>query len=153
LLIKLFQGKKMQNTFEIELDKLLKEYFGDDNLCRFNLNIDYPQDAGDGISEKINEFYRDQLQIEVGSYAERIKIDRTITFSEKRLEQEKFCRFLLNLGKICISDGKLDLAAEIFRKANRQSGNITLKAESLLGLADVLSRRANWSRNFGWNFY
>jgi len=137
----------MQNTFEIELDKLLKEYFGDDNLCRFNLNIDYPQDAGDGISEKINEFYRDQLQIEVGSYAERIKIDRTITFSEKRLEQEKFCRFLLNLGKICISDGKLDLAAEIFRKANRQSGNITLKAESLLGLADVLSRRANWSRS------
>ncbi len=139
----------MQNTFEIELDKLLKEYFGDDNLCKFNLNINCPQDAGDGISERINEFYRDQLQIEVDSYDERIKIDRTITFSEKRLKPEKFCMFLLNLGKICISGGKLDLAAEIFRKANRQVKSITLKAESLLGLADVLSRKANWGRSFG----
>jgi len=139
----------MQNIFEIELDKLLKKYFGDDNLCKLNLNINCPQDNVDGISEKINEFYRDQLQIEVDTYAERVKIDRTITYSEKKLEPEKFCQFLLNLGKICISGGKQDLAAEIFRKANRKSENITLKAESLLGLADALSRRANWSRSLG----
>jgi len=140
----------MQNencTFELELDKLLKEYLGDEGLNKLNLSINYPRAAADGISEKINDFYRDQLQINITNYNERIKIDRTITFSEKTLESDKFCRFLLELGRICLSGGKLALANEIFKKVNVFSQKDIFKAESLIGLADVYSRRANWTRS------
>ena len=70
-------------TFDIELDKLLKNYLGFENYNKFNLRINNSKIADDVISEKINNFYRDQLKIKVDNFNERIKIDRTITFSEK----------------------------------------------------------------------
>ncbi len=138
----------LNHTFDIELDKLLKEYLGDDCCGNINLSIDYPEKEVNGVSEKINNFYKDQLQINIGTYNERIKIDRTITFSEKNLEASKFCKFLIELGKVCISGGKLNLAAEVFKKANLCSSGLakTYKAESLTGLANVHIKRGNWSR-------
>lgn len=139
----------MNNRFKIELDNLLKEYLGDEEFKRINQNLDYNNNTADEISAKINDFYRDQLRINISNYDERIKIDRTITFSEKRLEADKFCKFLLKLGYVCLSGGKLNFAAEIFKKAFLSSTGLTgtSKAESLIGLADVHSRRANWSRS------
>jgi tetratricopeptide (TPR) repeat protein len=136
------------HTFDIELDKLLKEYLGDDCYGNINLSIDYPEKEANGVSEKINNFYKDQLQINVGTYNERIKIDRTITFSEKKLDANKFCNFLIELGKVCISGGKLNLAAEVFKKANLCSSGLskTYKAESLMGMANIHIKRGNWSR-------
>ncbi len=137
-----------KHTFDIELDKLLKDYLGVDSYNNFNLSIDYPEKEADGISEKINNFYKDQLQINVDNYNERIKIDRTITFSEKKLESNKFCKFLIEIGRICISGGKLNLAAEIFKKANICSSGLakTYKAETLTGLANIQIKRGNWAR-------
>ena len=136
------------NTFELELDKLLKDYLGSDGYKNFNLSIDYPPKTVDKVSEKINNFYRDQLRINVNNYNERVKIDRTITFSEKILESSKFCKFLLEIGRVCISGGKLNLAAEIFRKANMCSSGLSksYKAESLTGLANIQIQRGNWKR-------
>ncbi|MGB8319880.1 MAG: tetratricopeptide repeat protein, partial [Ignavibacteriaceae bacterium] len=136
------------NTFELELDKLLKDYLGIDGYKNFNLSIDYPERAADNVSEKINNFYKDQLRINVNNYNERVKIDRTITFSQKRLEGSKFCKFLIEIGRVCISGGKLNLAAEIFKKANICSSGLakTYKAESLTGLADIQIKRGNWKR-------
>ena len=136
------------NTFELELDRLLKDYLGSDGYKNFNLGIDYPQKTVDNVSEKINNFYRDQLRINVNNYNERIKIDRTITFSQKRLEGSKFCKFLIEIGRVCISGGKLNLAAEIFKKANISSSGLSrsYKAESLTGLANVQIQRGNWKR-------
>ena len=136
------------NTFELELDRLLKDYLGSESYENFNLSIDYPERAVDDISGKINNFYRDQLRINVNNYNERIKIDRTVTFSQKRLESNKFCEFLIEIGRVCISGGKLNLAAEIFKKANICSYGLakTYKAESLTGLANIQIQRGNWKR-------
>ncbi len=135
-------------TFDVELDKLLKVYLGDGNYNSFKRSIDYPEQEADGVSGKINSFYKEQLQINVSNYDERIKIDRTITFSEKNLESNKFCKFLIDIGRVCISGGKLNLAAEIFKKANICSSGLAknYKAESLTGLANVQIKRGNWTR-------
>ena len=54
----------------------------------------------------------------------------------------------MNLGNLCLANGKLTIAGEIFRKANNTSSDISIKAESILGLAEIYSRRAAWSRSF-----
>ncbi len=146
----LSKEKKMNNSisdFEIELNGLLKEYFSNDELNRLNLKINPPKEGSDKVTGMINDFYRNQLQINISNYSERIKIDRTVTFSEKTLQSDKFYKFLLDLSQLCLSRGRLNLANELFKKVNRNSNNTVLKAESLLGLADVFSRRANWQRS------
>ncbi|MCH7773610.1 MAG: tetratricopeptide repeat protein [Bacteroidetes bacterium] len=135
------------NNFEKELDRLLEQYLGDGELNRLNLNINPPKEGSDKITGMINDFYRNQLQIDINNYSERIKIDRSITFSEKALQPDNFYEFLLDLGQLCLSGGRLNLANEIFRKVQTQSSKTLHKAESLIGLADVFSRRANWQRS------
>jgi adenylate cyclase len=135
------------SKFENDLNRFLKAYLEDDSFDRLKERLDIPEKEVDPISGKINDFYKEQLQIDNNNSKDRIKVDRIITFSEKRLQPEKFCKFLIELARICLYEGKLDLANEIFRKANKLSNNETQKAESLLGLADVFSRRANWSRS------
>ena len=77
--------KNSIDKFEIELNGLLKRYFNDDELSRLNLNNHPPKDGSDKITGMINDFYRNQLYIDINNYSERIKIDRSITFSEKTL--------------------------------------------------------------------
>ena len=136
------------HNFEVEIDKLLKNYLGDDNCRKLALSINYSEKEADGISEKINNFYNNQLNIKVDNYNERIKIDRTITFSEKRLEASKFSKFLNELGRVCISSGKLNLASEILKKAKLSCSGlaVTYKAESLTGLANIQIIKGNWKR-------
>ncbi|MFC2119524.1 tetratricopeptide repeat protein [Bacteroidota bacterium] len=135
------------DKFENELDGLLKRYFNDDELSRLNKNIVLPKNGSDKLSGMINDFYRNQLQIEIHNCSERIRIDRTVTFSEKKLPADKLYRFLLDLSQLCLSRGRLNLANELFKKVKRTSNNKIFKAESLMGLADVFSRRADWQRS------
>jgi len=139
--------KNSIDKFEIELDGLLKRYFNDDELSRLNQNINPPKKGSDKITGMINDFYRNQLQIEINNCSERIKIDRTVTFSEKTLKVDKLYIFLLDLSQLCLSRGRLNLANELFKKVKKNSNNNVRKAESLLGLADVFSRRADWQRS------
>ena len=141
----------MQNSnkaFNVDLERLLKKYLGEDWFNTVYLRENLTNETSDEVSEKISDFYKDQLKINVHNYSERIKIDRTITYSEKNLPANKFCEFLLNLGNLCLANGKLTIAGEIFRKANNTSSDISIKAESILGLAEIYSRRAAWSRSF-----
>ncbi len=135
------------NNFEKELDRLLEQYLGDGELNRLNLKINPPKEGSDKITGMINDFYRNQLQIDINNCSERIKIDRSITFSEKILQPDNFYDFLLNLGQLCLSRGRLNLANELFKKVKRNGNNTVLEAESLIILADVFSRRANWQRS------
>jgi tetratricopeptide (TPR) repeat protein len=139
--------KNSIDKFEIELDGLLKRYFNDDELSQFNQNINPPKEGNNKITGMINDFYKNQLQIEINNCSERIKIDRTVTFSEKTLQADKFYIFLLDLSQLCLSRGRLNLANELFKKVKKNSNNNVRKAESLLGLADVFSRRADWKRS------
>ncbi len=144
------KGKKMKSTtdtFEIELNSLLKKYFGEDELIHIDQNLNSSNRESDKITELINDFYRNQLQIDTNNYCERIIIDRTITFSEKKLQADEYCKFLLDLGNLCLSGGRLNIAEEVFRKTKKSSNKQTLMAESLLGLSDVYSRRADWKRS------
>ena len=72
--------KTPKDKFEIELNGLLKRYFNDDELSRLNQNINSSKEGNDKITGMINDFYRNQLQIEIDNCNERIKIDRTVTF-------------------------------------------------------------------------
>ncbi len=135
------------NNFKKELDRLLKKYLGDGKLNHFNQDLKSPKDIDNKIPSMINNFYLNQLQIETDNYNERIKIDRSITLSKKTLQQDSFNEFLLDLGHLCLSGGRLNLATEIFRKVKTHSSKTIHKAESLLGLADVFSRRADWKKS------
>jgi tetratricopeptide (TPR) repeat protein len=135
------------NKFEHELNSFLKAYLEDESFDHLKDRLNLPESEIDTTSGKINEFYRDQLQIDSHQSKDRIRVDRIITFSEKRLKHEKFCKFLNELAHICLSEGKLDLASEIFRKSKKLTDDDQTKAESLLGLADIFSRRAKWNRS------
>lgn len=135
------------NKFENELNGFLKAYLEDDSFDLLKERLNTAEKEADLLSEKINDFYNEQLQIDKHQSKDRIRVDRIITFSEKRLQPEKFCKFLIELARICLSEAKLDLALEIFRKAFKTCNNDSLRAESLLGLADVYSRKANWTKS------
>jgi len=135
------------NNFEKELDRLLEKYLGDGRLNHLNLNSNSARKGNNEIPDVINKFYLNQLQIENNTHRERVKIDRSITLSEKILQQDNFNEFLLDLGQLCLSGGRLNLANEIFRKVKTDSSKPLHKAESLLGLADVFSRRADWQKS------
>lgn len=131
-------------NYETELDLLLKQYFAEADLNKMNLNLRPQKEEKNYVSEKINDFYRNQLDINVDSFDERVKIDRTITFSQKQLIPDEFCEFMLDLGRLCISNGKLNFANEIFKKAIKSTDKILYKAEATLEIADIYSRRADW---------
>jgi len=135
------------NNFEKELDILLEQYLGDGELNRLNLKINPSKEGSDKITGMINDFYKSQLQTENNNCRERIKIDRSITFSEKVLQPDNFYDFLLDLGQLCLSRGRFNLANELFKKVKRNGNKTILDVESLIILADVFSRRANWQRS------
>lgn len=135
------------SKFEHELNRFLKGYLKDDSYDHLQERLDSTEKEIDQVSEKINHFYQTQLQTDITHSNDRIKVDRIITFSEKKLQNDKFCKFLIELARICLAEGRLDLANEIFRKANKMTNNNLVKAESFLGLAGVFSKRANWSRS------
>ena len=95
----------------------------------------------------INDFYINQLEINIDSCNERIKIDRTITFSEKHLIPDDHNGLLLDLGRLCIASGKLNFAVEILNKVVKNSNKTLYKADSFLELANIYSRRANWKKS------
>lgn len=133
------------SKFEHQVNDSLKEYLADDSYDQLMERLGVTETSTDIVSEKINEFYKEQLKIDKHDSRDRVRIDRIITFSEKILEPEKFCNLLLQIANICLQEGKLDLANEIFRKANKQSVNNLTKAESILGIADIMSRKAKFS--------
>jgi tetratricopeptide (TPR) repeat protein len=135
------------SKFEHELNRFLKIYLKDVSYDHLKERLDSTEKEVDQVSEKINNFYQTQLQIDIDQSKDRIRVDRIITYSQKNLQNGKFCKFLIELARICLAEGKLDLANEIFKKANKMGNDNIIKAESFLGLADVFSKRANWSRS------
>lgn len=142
----LLQDNCIKN-FEKELDTLLEQYLGDGELNRLNMKINPSKEGNDKITEMINDFYKNQLQTGNNNCRERIKIDRSITFSEKVLPPDNFYEFLLDLGQLCLSRGRFNLANELFKKVKRNGNKTVLDVESLIILADVFSRRANWQKS------
>lgn len=53
------------DKFEIEFNGLLKRYYDDEKLSRLNQDINPPKEVSDRITGMINDFYINQLQIEI----------------------------------------------------------------------------------------
>lgn len=132
--------------FENEIQNLLREYLAEEDCRKLFFDSNHCIVNKSEISAKISDLYKKQLDIKIDESTDRMQIDRTITFAEKKLESDKFYKFILELGNICIASGKINFAQEIFNKINRRSNDKSIKAKSLIGLADIYSRRANWIR-------
>lgn len=132
--------------FEKDIQNLLSEYLAENEYEKIFIDGNHQQIGRSKISSKISDLYKKQLDIKIDESTDRIQIDRAITLAEKKLESDKFFEFILELGNICIASGKINFAQEIFSKINRKSKNKIIKAKSLIGLADIHSRRANWTR-------
>jgi tetratricopeptide (TPR) repeat protein len=135
--------ENIKQEFQTDIQNLLSNYLDEQELKIFNDKI-----AKNGINNKslgvINEFYSRQLKVEYDFVKERMEIDRTITFANKNLDKKRFVQVLLKLGQVCTGHGKLNLAFEVLNKAVKESESYQEKAESLLLLSDVHSRRAEW---------
>ena len=53
------------SRFEQELNTFLKEYLADDSYDLLRERLDLHEKESNSVSEKINEFYREQLQIDM----------------------------------------------------------------------------------------
>lgn len=138
----------MQNSyiiFEDALQKLIKDYFVEEDGFDRIFHDSFTKDPGT-FSSKISDIYKKQLDIKLEDSVDRIHIDRAVTYAQKKLEKVKFYQFTLELGNICIAAGKINLAQELFNKISRKSDDKKTKAHSLIGLADICSRTANWTR-------
>ena len=100
------------SKFEHQINNSLKEYLADDSYDQLMERLGVVETNNDSVSEKINTFYQEQLQLDTNTSKDRVRIDRIITFAEKRLAPEKFCSLLIQVGRICLYEGKLDLAKE-----------------------------------------
>lgn len=139
----------MQETikiFENEVQDLLKDYFSDSELFKLFDQADSSKHTNQ-FDKKIDELYKKQLDISLDEASERIFLDRTLTIAEKKLASEKFCALAVELGNICIYSGKINFAQEIFNKIIKKTGNTLYKAKALMGLSDIYSRKANWTRS------
>ena len=132
--------------FESEIQNLLSEYLAKDEYEKIFIDLNHHQIGSSDISARISDLYKKQLDIKIDESADRIQIDRAITLAEKKLESDKFYHFTLDLGNICIAIGKINFAQEIFSRISKKSNDKNIKAKSLIGLADVYSRKANWTR-------
>ncbi|NWF49325.1 MAG: tetratricopeptide repeat protein [Ignavibacteriaceae bacterium] len=137
----------IKRNFENDLQQILQNYLRKEEISELNGKLKVFGENGRDFNNKVSEIYKRQLDLDLYDFSERIQIDRTITYSQKSLSPEDFSSLLINLGKLCISHGRLNLAHEVLTKARRFSIAATLKAESLLALSDVYSRRAKWEES------
>ena len=138
--------EKIKTEFAKDIQKLLSSYFDKTQLKNLLQKLNSAGKKSSSL-DVINKFYEQQLNIEYNFAKDRMEIDRTITFAMKNLEKEKYLQLLRKLGQICTGHGKLNLAFEALNKAVKESENKKDKAESLLLLADVHSRRAEWKKS------
>lgn len=138
--------KTGEPNFRDDIHKLLAGFINNSELEEFLLKLNGGIERSNKSLEVINEFYAQQLKIEYNFARDRIEIDRAITFTRKNLAGEGYLEFLRKLGQICIGHGKLNLAYEVLTKAVKESEKSNQKAEGLLLLSDVYSRRADWKK-------
>jgi tetratricopeptide (TPR) repeat protein len=139
--------KTNEQDFRNDIQKLLAGFVDKSEMNDFLQKLRGGAERSNKSLEVINQFYAQQLKVEYSFAKDRMEIDRAITFARKNIISKKFPEFLRKLGQICISHGKINLAYEVIVKAIRESQESNLRAEGLLLLSDVFSRRAEWKRS------
>lgn len=137
---------KTKTEFAKDIENLLISYFDKTQLKNFIQKLNSIEKKSSSL-EVVDKFYAQQLNIEYNFAKDRMEIDRTITFAMKNLEKGKYLQLLRKLGQICTGHGKINLAFEVLNKAVKETENNNDKAESLLLLSDVYSRKAEWKKS------
>jgi len=95
-------------------------------------------------SKTAREIEKEQWNVVVN----RSGLHRLITFAEHELRPVKYIDFLVDLGKVCINEGHLNLADDILKSVQNRAKDIprekSKSAYALINLSDVASRRAHW---------
>lgn len=136
-----------ENIFSSEIKSLLSGYIQQDELNNFFEKFSLNKSADNGSAQMINKFYAQQLKIEYSFGQERMQLDRTITYAQKVLSNDKFVELLNQLALLCISKGKLNFAAEILNKLLKSCDDKKHHGAAYLLSADVYTRRADWLRS------
>ena len=139
--------KTNEQDFRTDIQQLLTGFIDNVEMNDFLQKLRGGIEKSNKSLEVINQFYAQQLKIEYSFAKDRMEIDRAITFARKNLSKEKYLELLRKLGQVCISHGKLNLAYEVLVKSIKESEQSNQKAEGLLLLSDVYSRRAEWKRS------
>lgn len=138
--------QEIANSFESEITSLVKDYFSVDDFNKI-VSHNLLKKSVNKLDERISHLYQNQLDIQIEEADDRFSLDRALTFAEKKLEPAKFYEFSWELGNVCKISGKLNLAQEIFNKITKRTTDMALKAKALIGLADIYSRKAIWTKS------
>ncbi len=128
-----------------EIREILKDYVGKKTAEKFYSKlIGKPQQKEYDI---LDDYLQIDAEISEGS-DKRAQIDMVITFAEENLEGEKLYEFLLQLGKIMIDNGELDIAEEInndlIKKPSKNHLLDKIKAQAYLALAKINWQQSIW---------
>ncbi len=131
-----------------EIKEILKDFVGKQNAEKFYSKlIGKPYQIENDV---LDDYLQIDAEISEGS-DKRAQIDMVITFAEENLEGDKLSEFLLQLGKIMIDNGELDIAEEINKDLiNRPSKNKLLdpvKANAYLALAKINWQQGIWDES------
>ncbi|MFH1000867.1 MAG: hypothetical protein V1783_08500, partial [Bacteroidota bacterium] len=134
----------IRNIFIEEINDLLAQFAAEGTLenYKFEKALQWPDPIN--YSGKLNVFDEEQLSVEFTPAVDRLEIDRIITLAEKSFVIDKFNDFLITVGQLCISHGKLNLAKEIFSKVERANKRNLFKAQALYFTASIESKSAHW---------
>ncbi len=138
-----------QNTNLLtEIKEILTKYIGKNDVEKF-----YAQLEGKPVSKEKNildDLFQIEAEISEGSDI-RAQIDMVITFVQDNLEGEKLSDFLLQLGRLMIDNGELDIAEEINKDLISQPSQNDLldstKANALLSLAKINWQQGIWDES------
>ena len=142
--------EKITTRISEELKFILVKFFDESEVEMFIQNI--MDDIL--ILTSINSFDRggESNSLASGSFfTSRIRsvADRIMTFAREKLDDSKYHNFLLEFGKLMISEGEFFLASEIFsnvlRYSTKKDGLTVVEIEANISLARILIHQAIWN--------
>jgi len=132
-----------------ELKFILVKFFDEQEVDMFILNL--MDDIL--ILTSINSFDRggESNSLASGSFfTSKIRsiADRIMTFAREKLDDDKYYNFLVEFGKLMITEGEFFLASEIFnniqRFASHKDGLTSIKIAACFSLAIIRTNQADW---------
>ena len=142
-------NENLTSRLSEEFEKILKKFFSEEEVQSFIKKINSDILKTNNVSPLTNNVDNETLITE-SFFTSKLRLlsDRVITFADKKLGKEKYYSFMLELGRLLITEGEYNLATEIFNflQKNSSDGNYqkSVKPESMLALADIYCRQGLW---------
>lgn len=136
---------KLSSSVKISISEILNSFFTSVQAENFysyyrkNFQLDT---ENNGQLKDLTENYE---------YLNRIQIDFLVTFAKENISADNYLNLLLYLSKYVTLNGEFTLAERLLELVVKYCNNKPLfnnfKANALLGLSEVYSRQAHWSKS------